>query len=61
VALNPPAKMVACHISSTLGSLMVDAVILETRQLVKEFKGFIAVNQVDSDLTAQAKPRFSTC
>jgi branched-chain amino acid transport system ATP-binding protein len=47
VALNPPAKMVACHISSTLGSLMVDAVILETRQLVKEFKGFIAVNQVD--------------
>ncbi len=26
---------------------MVDAVILETRQLVKEFKGFIAVNQVD--------------
>ena len=26
---------------------MADAVILETRQLVKEFKGFVAVNQVD--------------
>ena len=26
---------------------MVDAVILESRKLVKEFKGFIAVNQVD--------------
>jgi NitT/TauT family transport system ATP-binding protein len=26
---------------------MADAVILETRKLVKEFKGFIAVNQVD--------------
>ena len=26
---------------------MVDAVILETRQLVKEFKGFVAVNQVN--------------
>jgi branched-chain amino acid transport system ATP-binding protein len=30
-----------------MDSLMVDEVILETRQLVKEFKGFVAVNQVD--------------
>jgi len=51
---------------------MADEIILETRGLIKEFKGFVAVNGVDLRVkrgqihaligpTAQAKPRCSTC
>jgi hypothetical protein len=51
---------------------MADDTILETRQLTKEFKGFVAVKGVDlrfgagrytrsSDRTAQARPPASTC